>query len=233
MPSLSIVMPVYNEGVRLHAAVKALGAVDMPVPMELIICDDGSTDDAVHAVSRDWVPNAERVRVVRARVNRGKGSALRRGFALADGDILGVLDADEEYDPAEIPALIRPLLEGDAEAVFGTREFGAHAAYSFWYVLGNRLVSLVASLLFNRYVTDVYTCYKFFTRDLFRQLALSADGFEIEAELTAGILGTGYRVYELPISYRARSRDQGKKIKAIDGVKGVARLVVLRVQQAA
>jgi dolichol-phosphate hexosyltransferase len=144
MIKVSLIMPVYNEGATLKEALKALGTVSIPVPWELIICDDGSTDGATDTIIREWVPEASRVRVLRARCNRGKGSALRRGFAVAEGDILGVQDADLEYDPQQIPSLLGPILDGSADVVFGTRQFGAHAAYSYWYVVGNRFISTVA-----------------------------------------------------------------------------------------
>lgn len=228
MSMLSLIMPVYNEGPTLREILERLGAVEMPIPWELIVCDDGSTDGAVDAIRREWVPGAKRVRIVRAPRNCGKGSALRKGFVMAEGDILGVQDADLEYDPAQIPDLLRPLINGNAGVVFGTRQFGAHAAYSFWYVVGNRLITLVAGALFNRYITDAYTCYKFFTRHCYEQLELTADGFEIEAELTGGLLRVESRVFEIPISYTARSRAEGKKIRARDGLTALVRLVRVR-----
>lgn len=227
---LSLVMPVYNEGPTLRTVLERLGTVDMPIDWELIVVDDGSHDGAVDHIDRSWVPGAERVLVVKARENRGKGSALRKGFSLATGDILGVQDADLEYDPAQIPTMITPILDGDAEVVFGTRQFGSHASYSFWYVVGNRIMSLTASALFDRYVTDAYTCYKFMIRERYEQLRLTADGFEIEAELTGGLLHHGARVYEVPISYTARSRDEGKKIAPSDGLTGVLRLLRVRLR---
>ncbi len=230
MPTLSLVVPVHNEAATIEELCKVLGGVDMPVPWEVIVVDDGSTDGGVDLVRREWFPTAERVVVVRSRSNRGKGAALRRGFEVATGRILGVQDADLEYDPNQIPALLDPLLSGRADVVFGSREFGAHASYSFWYVVGNRLISLVASAIFDRYITDAYTCYKFFTRDRYEQLTLTADGFEIEAELTGGLLRTGARVYELPINYAARSREEGKKIRPSDGVRGVLRLLRVRLR---
>jgi glycosyltransferase involved in cell wall biosynthesis len=223
-PVLSLVMPVHNEGATLRSVLERLGSVQMPVPYELIIVDDGSSDGAVDAVERAWVLNALAVRVVQARTNRGKGSALRKGFSLARGEILGVQDADLEYDPAQIPALIAPILEEEADVVFGSRQFGANASYSFWYTLGNRAISLAASMLFDRITTDAYTCCKFMRREAYEGLRLSADGFEIEAELTAGLLGNDWRYREVPISYTARSREEGKKIRAVDGAVALATL---------
>jgi glycosyltransferase involved in cell wall biosynthesis len=225
---LSLVMPVYNEGSTLETVLKQLGKVAMPVPYELIVVDDGSHDGAVDGIQRDWLPNADEVIVVKSIENHGKGSALRKGFSLASGDLLGVQDADLEYDPQQIPTMIEPILAGRTDVVFGTRQFGSHASFSFWYVVGNRLMSLVASALFDRYITDAYTCYKFFTRERYEQLHLTADGFEIEAELTGGLLGNGARIYEIPITYTARSRDDGKKIHPRDGLTGVLRLLRVR-----
>ncbi len=225
---LSLVMPVYNEGSTLPDVLRALGGVRMTVPWELIVVDDGSTDGGVDRIERHWVKDADRVRVVRGLRNQGKGAALRRGFALAEGDIIGVQDADLEYDPEEIPKVIAPIVRGDARIAFGSRQFGSHASYSFWYVVGNRGLSLCASALFDRYVTDAYTCYKFFTRDCYQQLSLTANGFDIEAELTAGLLRTNAPLFEVPITYRARTREQGKKIHVRDGFTGLARLVQAR-----
>ena len=227
-PVLSLIMPVHNEGATLRTVLERVGQVEMPVPYELIVVDDGSSDGAVDGIERDWVPNAVSVRVVQARTNRGKGSALRKGFSLARGEILGVQDADLEYDPAQIPDLVLPILDGETDVVFGSRQFGANASYSFWYTMGNRLISLTASMLFDRITTDAYTCYKFMRRDAYESLALSADGFDIEAELTGGLLGNGWRYREVSISYTARSRDEGKKIKPSDGVKAVTTLAKVR-----
>jgi glycosyltransferase involved in cell wall biosynthesis len=227
---LSLVMPVYNEGDTLETVLRKVGEVDMPVPYELIVVDDGSHDGAVDRIQRDWIANADEVIVVTARRNQGKGAALRKGFAVATGDILGVQDADLEYDPAQIPGLLAPILDERAEVVFGTRQFGAHASFSFWYVVGNKALSLFASAVFDRYVTDIYTCYKFFTRPRYEQLRLTATGFEIEAELAGGLLRNGARVFEMPISYAARSRAEGKKITPGDGVTGLARLLRVRLR---
>ena len=229
-PVLSLVMPVHNEGATLREVLEQVGMVDMPVPFELIVVDDGSTDGAVDTIDPRWLPNATSVRVVSARTNRGKGSALRKGFSMARGDILGVQDADLEYDPHQIPDLVRPILDGDADVVFGSRQFGANASYSFWYTMGNRLISLTASMLFDRITTDAYTCDKVMRRDAYEQLELTADGFEIEAELTGGLLGGGWRYREVPISYTARSREEGKKIRPKDGLTAVITLTRFRLR---
>ena len=229
-PVLSLIVPVHDEGPTLRLCLERLGAVDLGVPWELIVVDDGSTDGAPQAIERTWVPGAERIVVARTRTNRGKGSALRHGLGLARGAVLGVQDADLEYDPRDLPALLEPILDGTADAVFGTRQFGAQTAYSFWYVVGNRLLSLVASALFDRYLTDAYTGYKLLTREVYERLRLTADGFEIEAELTAGVLAAGARVAERPIRYAARSRAEGKKIRPSDGVRGLLRLLRVRVR---
>ena len=227
-PTLSLIMPVHNEGATLRTVLERLGAVPMPVPYELIVVDDGSTDGAVEVIDRAWVPNAEVVRIVTARTNRGKGSALRKGFSLARGGILGVQDADLEYDPAQIPDLIRPILDDEADVVFGSRQFGANASFSFWYTAGNRLISLAASILFDRITTDAYTCFKFMRRDAYESLRLSADGFEIEAELTGGLLGGPWRYREAPIRYSARTREEGKKIRPKDGLRAISTLLRVR-----
>lgn len=231
LPTLSLVTPVFNERATLPAMLKRLEALDLPVPWELLIVDDGSTDGGVEALGDAPVPGAQRVVIDRHAENRGKGWAVRRGFELARGHILGVQDADLEYDPAQIPALIAPILDGRADAVFGSREFGAHSAYSFWYVMGNRLINLVAGSLFNRYLTDVYTGYKFVSRSVYERLRLTADGFDIEAELTAELLRHGVRVFEVPITYVARDRAAGKKIRARDGLRGLVRLIRVRLRR--
>ena len=228
-PLLSIVMPVFDEAETLRAAIARLAAVAMPCPWELVVADDGSTDGGTDDLSHGWAPSAERVVLVRSHVNRGKGSALRRGLAVARGEVLGVQDADLEYDPADIPDIVRPILDGTADVVFGSRQFGANASYSYWYTVGNRVISTAASMLFDRVVTDAYTCHKFFRREPYERLDLTADGFEIEAELTGGLLRQPVRYREVPIGYAARSRAEGKKIRPRDGVIGVGRLIRVRV----
>lgn len=223
---LTIVMPVYNERATARAAVERLLKTDLPIAIELVIVDDGSTDGSLDAVADLAEPG--RVRLVRQRRNRGKGAAIRTGIEVARGDVLTIFDADLEYDPADLSALLAPILEGEARVVFGTRAFGAHTAYSFWYVMGNKLVNLWASFLFDTWLSDVYTCLKMAPTDLWRRIDLRSGGFGVEAETTGKLLARGERVYEVPISYRARSREEGKKIRPTDGMRALWILLRIR-----
>jgi glycosyltransferase involved in cell wall biosynthesis len=221
-------MPVYNEAAVLPATLARLATLSLPVPWELVIVDDGSTDGGVDGIDSASVPAAERVRVLRAAKNQGKGAAVRLGLAAADGDILGIQDADLEYDPADIPGLLAPLLAGNADAVFGSRKLGGYRAYSVWYGLGNRVLGIAAGLLFGRLSSDLYTGYKFISRAAYDRLRLTANGFDVEAQIAGQLFRTRARVVELPISYAGRSREAGKKIRPRDGLLGLVRLVRVR-----
>jgi glycosyltransferase involved in cell wall biosynthesis len=212
---LSILMPVYNERDRVGRALKQALDVDYPCEVEIVVVDDGSRDGTAEVLQRI---DDERVQVVRHPRNRGKGAAVRTAAAAATGDYLVALDADLEYDPADIPKLLEPVLAGRAEVVYGNRSFGGHSAFSFWYVMGNRAVTTAANVLFNCYIGDLETCFKLMPVDLYRSLAVSSPGFGMEAEITGKLLRRGIRPYEVPISYHARTREQGKKITWRDGV---------------
>jgi glycosyltransferase involved in cell wall biosynthesis len=224
---LSVVTPVYNERTTLRPAVERLLKTDLPLPVELLVVDDGSQDGSLETVSDLAEPG--RVRLIRHFRNRGKGAAIRTGIRAAEGDLLTVLDADLEYDPADYPAMLRPILSGDARVVYGTRAFGAHTAFSFWYVVGNKFVNLWASFLFDAWLSDVYTCLKMAPTEVWRALRLRTDGFGIEAEATARFLARGEQIYEVPINYRARTREQGKKIRGSDGLRALGILTRVRV----
>ncbi len=225
-PSLTVVMPVLNERATLRRAVKRLLETELPVPLEVLVVDDGSTDGCLDTIA-DLVESGE-VRVVRHQRNQGKGAAVRTGIREAGGSILTILDADLEYDPADYADLLEPMLAGEARVVYGTRQFGAHTAYSFWYVMGNKAVAFWASLLYNAWLSDVETCLKVAPTELWREVAPKASGFGIEAEVTGKLLRRGERVYEVPISYRARSREEGKKITWVDGVDALWILLRIR-----
>jgi glycosyltransferase involved in cell wall biosynthesis len=211
-------MPVYNEERTLASAIKQVLDVDYPCEIELVIVDDGSQDSTPAILSAQ---HDGRVRSFRQEPNAGKGAAIRRAAREADGDYLIICDADLEYAPEEIPLLLTPVLRGEAEVVYGTRSFGSHNAFSFWYVMGNKGVTLFANLIFNAYISDLETCFKLLPTALYRSLDVQADGFGMEAEITGKLLRRGHRPYEVPISYKARSREEGKKLTWKDGVEAL------------
>jgi len=223
-------MPVFNERHSVQAAINRVLRVepDQAGGLELIVVDDGSTDGTSELLDEvAWPTN---VHVFHQDRNRGKGAAVRRALEHARGEYSTVLDADLEYDPANIPSLLEPLLAGAADAVYGVRGFQAHSAYSFWYVVGNKGVTLAANLLYNSWLSDLMTCHKLMSTSLFRSLDLRANGFAIEAEITARLLRRGGRIYEVPITYRARSRGEGKKLTPGDGLRVLATLARCRVR---
>lgn len=226
---LSILMPVYNERATLESAVKRVLDVDYPVDVELVIVDDGSTDGTKDLYPQ-WAGDP-RVNIHLKPTNGGKGSAIRKGAELATGDYVIMCDADLEYAPEEIPSLLQPILHDEATVVYGTRTFGSHNAFSYLYVLGNRAVTTAANVLFNVYISDLETCFKLLPLDMYRALDVKSAGFGMEAEITGKILRSGVRPYEVPISYKARSREDGKKLTWKDGVEALAILARERVRK--
>ena len=223
---VTVVMPVYNEVATLRCALDRLLAVELPVWVEVIVVDDGSTDDGPATIT-DLVETGA-VRLLRQPENRGKGAALRRGIAEAKGDLLTVLDADLEYDPQDYVRLLRPILDGDSRVVYGARSYGGHAAFSFWYVVGNKMLAAWASFLFDAWLTDIETCFKVAPTALWRHMELRSSGFGIEAEVTGKLLRMGERIFEVPIRYTARGREEGKKIQWTDGLKALWILTRIR-----
>jgi glycosyltransferase involved in cell wall biosynthesis len=228
MRTLSILMPVYNERATIEAAIDDALTAPLPVDSrELVVVDDGSTDGTRELLrEREWPAN---VRVVFHDGNAGKGAALRTALQHAQNEFAAVLDADLEYKATDLGPVLEPLLSGEANVVFGTRAWAAHTAYSFWYVVGNKLVTLATNVIYNCWISDVMTCHKAMRTDVFRALPLRERGFAIEPEITARVLRSGERIYEVPISYRARSREQGKKLTAFDGARVLRTLVRCRI----
>jgi len=215
---LSILMPVYNEEERIADALKQALAVDYPCEVELVVVDDGSRDATGEILGR---ADDARLRVITHPRNAGKGAAIRTAADSAEGEYMVILDADLEYDPQDIPKLLDPVLDGRATVVYGNRTFGSHSAYSFWYVMGNKAVTTAANVLFNSYIGDLETCFKLLPVALYRSLDVRSRGFGMEAEVTGKLLRRRIRPYEVPISYRARGREEGKKITWKDGVEAL------------
>jgi glycosyltransferase involved in cell wall biosynthesis len=226
--SLSILMPVYNELATVERAIDDALSADLPVESrQLVVIDDGSTDGTRELLrGREW-PDA--VTLVLHEKNRGKGAALRTGLLHATGTWSAILDADLEYRASDLGPLLEPLLAGEAHVVFGTRSWSSHSAYSFWYVMGNKGVTFATNVIYNCWISDVMTCHKAMSTELFRSLRLRERGFAIEPEITARVLRSGERIFEVPISYAARSREEGKKLTAIDGLRVLKTLIRCRV----
>jgi glycosyltransferase involved in cell wall biosynthesis len=215
---LSFLIPAFNEASTIREVLARVDALD--IDKQVIIVDDGSTD-GTSEILEEW--KAEPGFHVVRQDNRGKGAAIRAGIPYVSGDIVVIQDADMEYDPADVPALIGPIEEGVADVVFGSRLSGGRPqrAYLFWHLVGNRLLSLLTNVLFNTTLSDMETGYKAFRADVLRSLDLVEDGFGIEPELTAKICKKKLRVYEMPVAYYGRSYAEGKKITWRDGFKAI------------
>jgi glycosyltransferase involved in cell wall biosynthesis len=221
-PLLSVVMPVYNER---DTIAEIIGRVlTVPLRVELIVVDDGSTDG-----TRDLLADLRRqhgFKLILQPANAGKGSALRRGFQEVTGDLVVIQDADLEYSPEELPELIALICEGRADVVYGSRFLGRHRVFLFTHYLGNWLLTFITNALYNTMLTDMETCYKAMRTEVLRSFTLNSNGFGIEPEITAKVFKRHYRVYEVPITYDGRGYDEGKKITWRDGV--VALWVLLK-----
>ena len=222
---LSVMMPIYNEERTLETILSHV--LDRPEVGEVIAVDDGS-GDASWEVLQGIAARDPRVRPLRQPENMGKGAALKRAVGELTRPFALVQDADLEYDPRDYPSLLEPLLQGRVDAVYGIRGFGGQSAYSFWFVMGNRGVTLATNMLFDCYIRDMETGYKVLRSDLWKRLNLQGTRFDIEPDITARVLRLGYRIYEVPINYYARSREEGKKLTWRDGVSALRTLVKLR-----
>jgi glycosyltransferase involved in cell wall biosynthesis len=223
---LSILMPVYNERERVERAIAEVLQTELPSELELIIVDDGSTDGTREILrTGSWDP---RVRLFEHEHNQGKGAAVQTALSRAQGEFAAIFDADLEYDPADLALLMPPLLDGRSNACFGVRAFDGYTSHSFLFVLGNKGVTLACNVLFNVYLHDIMTCHKMIRTELFRNLALSSAGFAIEPEITARLVQHGERIFEVPVHYRARSNEEGKKLTALDGFRVIATLLRCR-----
>jgi dolichol-phosphate hexosyltransferase len=230
---LSILMPVYNERERVERAITEVLDTPLPTDFELIVVDDGSTDgtrEILRGLISDTHPTHPpgRVRLFEHEENKGKGAAIQTALGHAEGEFSAIFDADLEYDPTDLGLLMPPLLDGRTNACFGVRAFDGYTSHSFLFVLGNKGVTLACNVLFNVYLHDIMTCHKMIRTDVFRSLQLRSPGFAIEPEITARLVQRGERIFEVPVHYRARATDEGKKLTARDGFRVLGTLLRCR-----
>lgn len=225
-PLISIVVPVYNEARTVAEVIERLIAIDLPAAREILVVNDGSTDGTREVLDR--VAARPELRIIHAEKNGGKGSAIRIGFGRATGTIVAIQDADLELDPAQIAALVQPILDGRTRVVYGSRFLAGRPDAPWLSIFANQVLTGATNLLFGGRITDMETCYKVMERDIATSLNLESNRFDIEPEITAKLLRAGHAILELPIHFEPRSRAQGKKIGWRDGVRAIEVLLKYR-----
>jgi len=218
--TLTVVMPVYNERATFHEIIRRVQAVEIPLDLDIVLIDDCSTDGTRDLV-REFAGRPG-FTVLLHQENQGKGAALQTGFAAAKGDVVLVQDADLEYDPGDYPILLGPILDGRADAVFGSRFLGGpHRVLYYWHAVGNRLFTLLSNVMTNLNLTDMEVCYKAFRKEVLAEIEVTARRFGVEPELTAKTAKLRCRIYEVPVSYSGRTYEEGKKITWKDGLAAI------------
>jgi glycosyltransferase involved in cell wall biosynthesis len=222
---LSVIVPVYNERNTVTEILRRMRQVDLPIDKEIVVVDDGSTDgtDRVLAAQEDST-----VKVVTHPTNRGKGAAVRTGLEASRGDAVLIQDADLEYDPGDWPTLLNPMLKGRAKVVYGSRYRGERETVSMLHYVADRSLSIAASLLYNSTISDIQTCFKLFDRDVIDSITIESDGFELEPEITAKLLRSGQKIWEVPVSFAGRNQAEGRKFTWKDQLSALRTLVRLR-----
>ncbi|MEJ5239889.1 MAG: glycosyltransferase family 2 protein [Anaerolineales bacterium] len=222
---LSVIIPVYNEVASIEEIIRRVQATNLA--FEIVIVDDGSTDGTREVLQR--LDGQGQVRVLLHEKNRGKGAAIRTGLQAARGDVLLIQDADLEYDPRDYPLLLRPIEEGVADVVYGSRFLGGpRRVVMFWHMVANKLLTMMTNVLYNTILSDMETGYKVFRREVIENMPLRANRFDFEPEFTAKVLKRNYRIFEVPISFNPRDYSQGKKIKLRDAFEAVWTLLKYR-----
>jgi glycosyltransferase involved in cell wall biosynthesis len=218
-PTLSVVIPVYNESMTVARLIERVRKAPVEVPMELVVVDDASSDGTRQIVEQIAATGPGDIRLIVHPANRGKGAAVRTGFDAARGEILLIQDADLEYDPRDYPLLLAPILEGHADVVFGNRFHGGpHRVLYFWHYVANRALTLITNILTGLNLSDMEVGYKVFRGEIARKLSLQSDRFGIEPEISIKVARLRCRIYEVPIRYYGRTYEEGKKITWRDGV---------------
>jgi len=228
---ISIVIPIYNEEQTLAECIRRVLAVELPLERELVLIDDASTDGSgkvIEGVCREH--DSASIKVIRHMQNRGKGAALRSGFAQSSGDVVLIQDADLEYDPRDYARLLKPILDGRADVVYGSRFVGSEEkrVLFYWHAVGNKVLTTLSNMCTNINLTDMETCYKVFRREVLERIELKSNRFGVEPELTAKIARAGWRIYEVGISYSGRTYAEGKKITWRDGIKALLTIMRFR-----
>jgi glycosyltransferase involved in cell wall biosynthesis len=225
-PLLSVVIPVYDEASTIARLIERVRAAPLELPIEIVVVDDASSDGTHEILARLGTPEAGDLRLIRHPVNRGKGAAVRTGLAAARGDIVLIQDADLEYDPRDYPLLLEPILEGQADVVFGNRFHGGpHRVLYFWHYVANRALTLLTNVVTGLNLSDMEAGYKVFRAEVLRSLELRSDRFGFEPEITIKVARLGCRVYEVPVRYYGRTYAEGKKITWRDGLAAVCHIL--------
>jgi glycosyltransferase involved in cell wall biosynthesis len=230
--SLSILIPVYNEEALIEEQLRRVATAPLELRKEIVVVDDGSQDQTLAAIERFRAANPEfAIQLCVHEQNRGKGASVRSALELATGDLVIIQDGDLEYDPHDYPALLGPILDGRADAVFGSRFLGGpHRVLYFWHSVGNRLLTTFSNMMTNFNLTDMEVCYKAMRREVALNLNLRSKRFGIEPEITAKLARGRWRLYEVPITYAGRSYEEGKKITWRDGLAALWHIIYFRVR---
>jgi glycosyltransferase involved in cell wall biosynthesis len=222
---LSVVIPCYNEERTIRALLDQVQAIKLD--KEIIVVDDHSRDQSP-VILAELAADDPSIHVIRQPTNRGKGEAIRTGLRVARGEIVIIQDADLEYDPTDYYELIRPIISGKVDVVFGSRFLGRHTGMYFWNAIGNKFLTMLTNFLYNAWISDMETCYKVMRTEIMRSLMLESNDFRIEPEIAGKVLRLGYRIYEVPISYMGRTYEEGKKIRKSDGLLAIISLLRYR-----